>query len=180
MKIAYNEMVRAMCTNDSRYDGTFYIGVHSTGIYCLPSCKARLPLLKNVRFYFSREEAISAALRPCRRCRPELYPNTLPEWLPRILEYMNEQCNERLTEGELMRIGGVDISTIRRHFKAHLDQSPLAFHRRLRLLQAHRMIEDGDDYLTAAFSCGYHSVSGFRDAYRRTFGHPPGGVHVRN
>ena len=62
-----NQMIHAMQTNDSRYDGRFFVGVHSTGIYCLPSCKARLPKLKNVRFYPTREDALAAGLRGCKR-----------------------------------------------------------------------------------------------------------------
>ncbi len=180
MSVTYDDMVRAMRGNDERYDGLFYIGVRSTGIYCLPSCKARLPLLKNVRFYESREDAIAAGLRPCRRCRPELYPDILPEWLPEIITYMRNHQTDRLTERDLVSIGRVNISTIRRHFKSHLGITPLAYHRRIRLDYARQLLEAGDDYLSAAFACGYDSVSGFRDAYTRRFGHPPGEIHAKH
>ena len=72
-------MVQAMQQNDATFDGRFYVGVHSTGIYCLPSCKAKLPLLKNVVFYESREEAIAAGLRGCKRCRAAQFPDLLPQ-----------------------------------------------------------------------------------------------------
>ena len=74
-------MVKAMLTNDSKYNGQFYVGVHSTGIYCLPSCKAKKPKLENVVFYPTREEAIAAGLRGCKRCKSEKFPDVLPEWL---------------------------------------------------------------------------------------------------
>jgi AraC family transcriptional regulator of adaptative response / DNA-3-methyladenine glycosylase II len=74
-------MIEAMRRNDASYDGRFYVGVHSTGIYCLPSCKAKLPLLKNIVFYKTREEAIAAGLRGCKRCKSEQFPDVLPDWL---------------------------------------------------------------------------------------------------
>jgi AraC family transcriptional regulator of adaptative response/methylated-DNA-[protein]-cysteine methyltransferase len=179
MKLSYNQMVRAMTDNDSSYDGKFYVGVHSTGIYCLPSCKARLPLLKNVVFYATREEAIAAGLRGCKRCKSETFPDVLPAWLHEVLKYMREHRTERLNEDKLIRMAGVDISTVRRYFKNHLGMTPLAFHRRIRLNHARALIESGQDYLSAAYECGYESSSGFREAFTRQFGCPPGRLYAK-
>ena len=68
-QLDYNGMVAAMRANDASCNGQFYVGVHSTGIYCLPSCPAKLPKLSNVKFYPSREEAVAAGLRGCLRCK---------------------------------------------------------------------------------------------------------------
>src|SRR3972149_7998676 len=129
MVLSHDEMVRAMRTNDATYDGRFYGGVHSTRIYCLPSCPAKLPLLKNVRFYATREEAIAAGLRGCRRCRAADYPDVLPAWLPLVLDYMRERRTERLNESQLAEMTGADISTVRRDFKDQMRPTPLAFER---------------------------------------------------
>jgi len=174
MKFSYDDMVRAITENDSSYDGKFYVGVHSTKIYCLPSCKAKLPLLKNVVFYTTREEAIAAGLRGCKRCKSESYPNVLPSWLHDVLKFMRENRTIKLDEMTLIKMTGVDISTVRRYFKDHLGMTPLAFHRRQRLTHARRLIESGSDYLSAAYECGYESSSGFREAFRKQFGNPPG------
>lgn len=179
MKLSYDQMVRAMTDNDSSYDGKFYVGVHSTGIYCLPSCKARLPLLKNVVFYVTREEAIAAGLRGCKRCKSETFPDVLPVWLHEALKYMREHRTERLNEDKLIRMTGMDISTVRRYFKNHLGMTPLAFHRKIRLNHARSMIESGQDYLSAAYECGYESSSGFREAFTRQFGCPPGRLYAK-
>jgi AraC family transcriptional regulator of adaptative response/methylated-DNA-[protein]-cysteine methyltransferase len=179
MKLSYEEMIKAMIKNDSTYDGKFYVGVHSTGIYCLPSCKAKKPQLKNVIFYSTREEAIAAGLRGCQRCKSERFPDVLPSWLHTVLVSMRENRTERLNEGKLIRMAGVDISTIRRYFKTHLGMTPLAFHRRLRLNHARRLIEAGYDYLSAAYECGYESASGFREAFIRQFGKPPGRFYAK-
>ncbi|MCP4580196.1 MAG: methylphosphotriester-DNA--protein-cysteine methyltransferase family protein [candidate division Zixibacteria bacterium] len=173
------EMVRAFTGNDSSYDGKYYVGVRSTGIYCLPSCKAKLPKLENVVFYTSREEAIAAGLRGCLRCKSERYPDVLPRWLPKVLEYMRTNRDVRLTEAKLIRMTRVDISTVRRYFKDQLGMTPLAFHRRQRLNYARELIDSGNDYLKAAYECGYESASGFRDAFRSQFGYPPGRLYAK-
>lgn len=178
MKLSYRQMVEAMMCKDGRFDGVFYVGVHSTGIYCLPSCRAKKPLLKNVGFYITREEAIAAGLRGCKRCRSERFPDTLPPWLHSVLGYMREHRQDRLDELGLMRLSGVEISTIRRYFKQHLRSTPLAFHRRTRLNYARELIECGRSYLDAAFECGYESASGFREAFTKQFGKPPGAFYV--
>ncbi len=173
----YEMMVRAMMERDRRYDGRFYVGVHSTGIYCLPSCRARKPLLKNVSFYSTREEALAAGLRSCKRCRAAQFPDSLPEWLYRVVKHMRSNRQQRLDERELSGLAGVDISTIRRYFKEHLQTTPLAFHRRTRLNCARDLIEQGSDYLVAAYECGWESASGFRSAFSKEFGKPPGAYY---
>ena len=175
--ISHRQMVAAMRHNDARFDGRFYVGVHSTGIYCLPSCRARLPQLKNVRFYQTREDAIAAGLRGCKRCKSAQYPDVLPAWLHQVIGYMRRNQKIRLDERQLMALTGVNISTVRRYFKSHLHMTPLAFHRRMRLRHARELIEAGMDYLNAAYECGYESSSGFRDAFVRQFGVPPGRIN---
>jgi AraC family transcriptional regulator of adaptative response/methylated-DNA-[protein]-cysteine methyltransferase len=179
MKLSHKGMVEAMTQNDATYDGKFYVGVHSTGIYCLPSCKAKKPKLKNVVFYPTREEAIAAGLRGCKRCKSEKFPDVLPTWLHTVLGFMRENRTERLNEGKLIQMAGVDISTIRRYFKTHLGMTPLVFHRRSRLDYARQLIESGYDYLSAAYECGYESASGFREAFTRQFGKPPGRFYAK-
>ena len=177
--LKYQKMVEAMRTNNEAYDGRFYVGVLSTRIYCLPSCKARLPKIENVRFFFTREEAIATGLRGCKRCKSAEFPDVLPRWLHVVLAYMKKNRSEKLDEARLMEMTGVNISTVRRYFKTHLKMTPLAFHRRLRLGYARQLIETGTDYLNAAYECGYESPSGFRDAFVRQFGRPPGRFYAK-
>lgn len=172
-------MITAMKQNDDAYDGKFYVGVRTTGIYCLPSCKARLPYLRNVIFYDTREDAIVAGLRACKRCRSDRFPDVLPEWLGLVVTYMNDNQSLRLTEQRLASKAGVNISTVRRYFNQHHQVTPLAFHRKLRLRHARSLIEKGSDYLSAGFECGYESASGFREAFEREFGCPPGRYNVQ-
>lgn len=172
-------MVTAMRESNAAYNGRFYVGVHSTGIYCLPSCRAKLPLMKNVVFYVIREEAIAAGLRGCKRCKSEQFPDVLPKWLMPMVKRMNENLSAKLSESLLRQWAGVDSTTIRRYFKEHVKTTPLSFHRKLRLNHARRLIESGESYLNAAYDCGFESSSGFRDAFVKQFGFPPGSVDAR-
>src|SRR5687768_5054237 len=71
-------LYNAYASRDPRFDGVFFIGVTSTGIYCRPVCSARTPKAANCRFFNSAEAAEKASFRPCLRCRPELAPGNAP------------------------------------------------------------------------------------------------------
>jgi len=174
---SYNAMVKAMRTNDARHDGKFYVGVKTMRIYCLPSCKAKQPRLENVVFFFNKKEAMAAGFRGCQRCRSEFYPNVEPEWWSGVLSYMQTAIQSKSTERDIAVVAGVDISTIRRYFKAFLKTTPMAFHRKMRLAYARSQLEQGADYLSAAFECGFESASGFREAFIKQYGCSPGKIH---
>ncbi len=174
MEFTRDEMVGALLRDDARYDGRFYFGVTTTGIYCIPSCKAKAPRLKNVVFFRNREAAIAAGFRGCLRCRSEFYPDVAPRWLAAAVSFMRRERGAKLREPQLAEAAGVDISTIRRYFRRYIQVTPMAYHRKLRLEHARSLLEHGSDYLTAAYECGYESPSGFRDAFRKEFGFAPG------
>src|SRR6476660_1610571 len=69
---------KALLARDSRFDGLFFVGVNSTGIYCRPICPVKTPKEINCRFYNSAQQAEQAGFRPCLRCRPELAPGNAP------------------------------------------------------------------------------------------------------
>lgn len=173
MILHQDEMIAAMRRDDARYDGKFFVCVKTTGIYCLPSCKAKLPKIRNVIFVETREEAIAAGFRGCKRCRSEFFPHTEPEWFGRVMAALHGATERKLDERKLADIGRVDISTIRRYFKSYMRTTPLALHRRIRLEHAHRLIASGVDSLTAALAAGFESPSGFREAFLKRYGYPP-------
>ena len=174
-----SEMMAAMRNDDARYDGRFFVCVTTTGIFCLPSCKAKRPKIENVRFVRSITEALEAGFRGCKRCRAGAYPDIRPPWLNGLLQHLKRERRARIREGELVKLAGVDISTISRSFRLHLHTTPLAYHRRVRLLHARSLIEDGTDLLTAGFESGFESASGFREAFAREFGSAPGSRRAR-
>lgn len=143
-------------------------------IFCLPSCKAKMPRVENMVFFKNREEAIVAGYRGCLRCRAADYPNTAPAWLEDLLALMRAELTRKIPEEELVQLAGVDITTIRRYFKLRFQMTPTAFHRKLRLNYAKTLIEEGLDCPTAASQCGFKSYSGFRDAFVKEYHFLPG------
>src|ERR1700712_1932946 len=92
--VAYN----AMSSRDPRFDGVFYVGVTSTGIYCRPICPVKTPKLANCRFYPTAQAAEKDSFRPCLRCRPELAPGTAPVDDARRIAHLLAQ---RIEEGQI-------------------------------------------------------------------------------
>jgi len=174
INLSYEEMVNARMRRDALYDGYFYVGVQTMKIFCLPSCKARLSRVENMVFFTTREKAINAGYRSCKRCKPDLFPNIMPEWLNRVIDHFKTNVSEKIDEETLVRITGVEISTIRRHFKNHYQLTPMAFHRKLRLAYAKKLIKQGVNSNELPSHCGFKSYSGFRTAFIKEFGHSPG------
>src|SRR3954470_19619758 len=166
------EMQRAYLKGDATYNGVFFLGVRTTAIFCRPICPARKPLPKNVEFFSTAQEALFAGYRPCKRCRP-LEADDQPEWAARLISDVEREPNARITEGDL-RKRGVDPATVRRYFSRRYGMTFQAFTRARRLTGAFREIRDGATLDDAAFTSGYESTSGFRDAFERLFGAAPG------
>ncbi len=168
-----DEMYRALKESDSTYDGIFYAGVRTTGIFCRPSCPARVPLLENVEFYPSASFALSAGYRPCKRCRPLEPAGEVPAWLRPLLDRVEEDPSARLTDAGL-RSMSIDPARVRRWFRKHHGMTFQAYLRARRLGLALGRIRHGEDQTMTAFSHGYESLSGFREAFEKIFSLTPG------
>jgi AraC family transcriptional regulator of adaptative response/methylated-DNA-[protein]-cysteine methyltransferase len=166
------EMERACRERDASYDGIFFLAVRTTGVFCRPSCPARRPLPRNIEYFLSAREALKAGYRACMRCRPA-DADVRPEWVRNLLAEIEQAPSGRITETDL-RERGVDPSTARRYFMKHYGMTFQAFARGRRMGEALRFLGDGGDLDNAVFECGYESHSGFRDAFARVFGKPPG------
>lgn len=173
-RLSTAEMVNAMMNRDAHYDGVFFVCVRSTMIYCLPSCRAKKPMLKNTVFIKTRAEALQLGFRGCKRCRAADFPRTAPKWFDPVISLMRSKTSVRLNETALAETAGVNITTMRRYFKSQFGTTPIVFHRKMRLQNARRLLEEGMNYLEAAFESGFESASGFRDAFQKEFGTLPG------
>lgn len=167
------QMLEATFERDSTFDGVFYFGVKTTGIYCLPSCKSRKPLEENVIFFHTKEQAINAGFRGCLRCNSEKFPETKPQWYFKLKELLEKEIYRKITEDELIKIAKVDISTIRRCFKSYHNVTPLKYHRKIRLNHAYQSLKAGDDIINVSHKFGFKSSSGFREAFNKEFGYSP-------
>ena len=167
------EMERAFYEQDASYDGVFVTGVRTTGIFCRPSCPARKPLRQNVEFLASVKDALFAGYRPCQRCRPLETDGEPPEWVVRLLAIVDAEPERRLRAPELRALG-VSPERARRYFQRTFGMSFDAYGRARRLSRGLTRLREGEDLATAAFDAGYESESGFREAFGKHFGRPPG------
>lgn len=166
------EMLRAFTTKDASYDGVFYTAVKTTGIFCRPSCPSR-PQPDNVEFFSTVKECLFAGYRPCKRCRPEEANGTPPAWVAQLMERVRSAPEERITAADLRPLG-VSPERARRWFQEHQGMSFAAWCRGHRLAGAFARLRNGASVDDAVFDSGFESHSGFRDAFARVFGAPPG------
>ena len=166
-----DEMERAYLACDASYNGLFYTAVRTTGIFCLPSCPARKPKPENVEFFATVKEALFAGYRACKRCRPT--EAAAPEWVRRLLERIDQDPGTRIREGELREMG-LEPARVRRYFLREYGMTFQAYCRARRLGQAFEQIRGGGELDDAILDSGFESHSGFRTAFARLFGNPPG------
>ena len=167
------EMRAAHQRRDASYDGVFYLGVKTTGIFCRPSCPARQALAKNIEYFRSVKEAMFAGFRPCKRCRPLEVPGKHPEWAARLIARLEREPDQRLRDRDL-RAMKIEPDRARRYFQQRFGMTFHAFARGFRLRRAFEQLRRGVNLDEVAMSHGFDSHSGFRDAFSRVVGDAPG------
>jgi AraC family transcriptional regulator, regulatory protein of adaptative response / DNA-3-methyladenine glycosylase II len=170
---------RARQARDARFDGRFFIGVETTGVYCRPICPVRPPKRENVRFYPSAAAAAAAGFRPCLRCRPESSPRA-PVWrgtettVARALRLIDEGWLDRDGVDELSARLGVGARHLGRLFQRHLGASPVQVAQTRRLHLAKKLLDETELSMTAiAEASGYGSLRRFNEAMRATYDRSP-------
>ena len=171
------EMEQAYSERDASYDGLFFLGVRTTGVFCRPTCPARKPLAKNVDYFPTAQAALVAGYRPCKRCRP-LELDDQPPWAADLPAEVERDPSSRITDGDL-RDRGIGPGTVRRHFLRRYGMTFQAFTRARRLSKALNQIRENGSLDGAVFESGYESHSGFRTAFGRMFGDTPGNHRSR-
>ena len=170
---------RARLARDPRFDGLFFTGVLSTGVFCRPICPAPAPKPVNVVYFPTAAAAVEAGLRPCLRCRPESAPGT-PAWngtsatVARALTLIRQGAlNDGNAEALALRLG-MGSRQLRRLFRQHVGAGPTALANVQRVLFAKKLLSETDWPVTRiAFSCGFGSIRRFNAAFRNTCGHSP-------
>src|SRR5438105_15897489 len=136
-------MYRALVNRDSSFEGIFFVGVRTTGIFCRPTCTARKPARENVNFFATASEASEGGYRPCLRCHP-LDANAHP---PKLIERLRAEVERapggRLTYKELAAMA-IDPSTARRQFKRHYGMTFQSYQLERQMAFALRYVSRGD------------------------------------
>jgi AraC family transcriptional regulator of adaptative response / DNA-3-methyladenine glycosylase II len=170
---------QARQARDPRFDGRFFIGVKTTGIYCRPVCKVKMPLAKNITIYLSAAAAAEAGFRPCLRCRPEAAPGT-PAWMgtsttvKRALRLISEGVLDGHSVEDLSDRLGVTSRHLCRLFDQHIGASPKAVAQTRRLHTAKKLLDETDLRITdVAMSSGYKSIRRFNDHLKQVYKRTP-------
>ena len=168
---------RAVAAHDARFDGAFFVGVTSTGIYCRPVCRVRTPRRENCRFFAHAAQAEGAGFRPCLRCRPELAPQLhawsaqdasalLARHAARLLDAPDAWGDDAPGVAGLAARLGVSDRHLRRVFEAELGVSPLAWLQTRRLLAAKQLLADTRlPIAQVALAAGFASLRRFNAAF---------------
>lgn len=169
---------QALLARDPRFDGKFFVGVKTTGIYCRPICPAK-PKRENVEFFFSHLEAERAGYRPCLRCRPESAPRS-SAWVgtsavvQRALKVLHAQEILEFNEDDFAAQFGVTARHLRRLFIKDIGKTPkqLSFENRLNL--SRKLISETSLSISeAALAAGFKSIRRFNDAFKERFKKSP-------
>lgn len=166
------EYYRALVDKNTEYEGVFYVGVKTTGVFCRPTCPARKPKFENCDFFETAQQALLASFRPCKRCRPLSHPNHVSELVQTLVEAIEENPEKRWKEKDFQELS-VDASTARRQFKKRFGMTFVEYARARRMGLAMKQIRAGEPVIEAQLSTGYESSSGFRDAFSRIMGVAP-------
>src|SRR5262245_14668017 len=185
MELDAKSCYRALRSRDARFDGRFFTGVATTGVYCRPVCPARTPHFENCRFFPHAAAAAAARFRPCLRCRPEAAPGTAV-WagtattVARALRLIDAGALHADNVETLAARVGIGDRHLRRLFLRHVGATPLAVAQTQRVSFAKQLLDDTDLAMSAvARAAGFASVRRFNDAMRAAYRRPPSELRRR-
>lgn len=172
MELSNELMYEASLTKNVDFEGVFWMGVKTTGIFCRPTCTARKPKPENVEFFQNTKAAILKGYRPCKVCRPLENINGTPEYIQRILKELREDPSLKFKDFDLVQ-REIEPATIRRWFQKNHGMTFHAFQRMFRLNTAFKKIQQGENIMETAYDSGFESLSGFNESFKTIFGVSP-------
>ncbi|WP_308634230.1 bifunctional transcriptional activator/DNA repair enzyme AdaA [Paenibacillus silvisoli] len=168
------DMWRAIENCDGSYDGKFFYGVRTTGIFCRPSCKSRTPLPEHVRIFASTEAAIAERFRPCKRCKPGGLKLPDEEWVDAIAAMIDNRYAEQLTLNKLAELAHASPYHMQRTFTRWKGQSPAAYLQQVRIEQAKRLLSESELPVSEIGErVGYVNAAHFATVFQRETGSQP-------
>ncbi|MGM0123397.1 hypothetical protein IGI37_000763 [Enterococcus sp. AZ194] len=166
------EYYQALVEKKPRYDGIFFAGIKTTGIFCHATCTARKPKIENCTFFETAEEALLAGFRPCKICHPLSYPQEIPNEIKQLIAEIEKNPEKRWQEADFKALG-FHSATARRKFKQLYNMTFVQYARARRMGLAFKELSAGSKVIDQQLSTGYDSASGFNDAFTKIMGNPP-------
>lgn len=174
-----DEYYKALCDRDENYLDVFYAGVKTTGIFCVPTCRARKPKKENVDFYHSLQNVLRAGFRPCKVCKPTTNRNEIPEFIQKAIALLKDSKSSKVNDQSL-REHDLDPSQIRRWFTKHHNITFQTYQRMLRVNGAFNELVSGKSIADSALDNGFSSLSGFGYTFKKYTGLTPDQARNKN
>lgn len=163
---------QALLDRDQSYVGIFFVGVKTTSIFCIATCRARKPKKENVEFFSDFKDALDNGYRPCKVCKPTENANEAPDFVQTAIDLVKANPKSKVTDQQLREI---DISpeVVRRWFNKHYGMTFQAYQRMYRINIAYQELKGGKKTIDTAFDVGYESLSGFGYTFKKLIGKSP-------
>ena len=162
----------AVKNRDTNFIGSFFFGVKTTGIFCIPSCRARTPKPENLVYYTQVNELVAEGFRPCKLCKPTLNAYEMPPDIKQAIKMIHESPFEKIKDTHLVE-HGIRPEKLRRWFKKNYGITFHAYQRMHRISNAYQNIKNGKKITDSAFNSGYESLSGFNHTFKTLLGKEP-------
>ncbi|KAF0822794.1 bifunctional transcriptional activator/DNA repair enzyme AdaA [Cytobacillus firmus] len=159
---------------DKSYDDLFLYGVKTTGIFCRPSCRSRVPHIGNVAIFKNADQAMAENFRPCKRCRPEGLSLPAEEWVKQITGWIDQHYSSPITLQQLGDLFHGSPYHLQRVFKRVTGKSPTEYIQDIRLEKAIYLLEAGDQSVAdVGASAGFPSTPYFISLFKKKLGTTP-------
>lgn len=162
----------ALLERNQKFVGIFFVGVTTTHVFCIATCRARKPKKKNVEFYSNFKDALDNGYRPCKVCRPTENAHEAPEQICKAIELIKENPKSKITDYQL-RQQDISPSAVRRWFKKNYGITFQAYQRMYRINNAYQELKTGKNTSHTAYDSGYDSLSGFAYTFKKLIGKAP-------
>ncbi|MFD2564960.1 bifunctional transcriptional activator/DNA repair enzyme AdaA [Aquimarina rubra] len=163
---------KALLERKESFVGIFFVGVKTTSVFCIATCRARKPKLENVEFYTSFKEALDHGYRPCKICKPTENANEAPEPVEKAITLVKQNPKEKITDDQLRKLA-ISPEVVRRWFKKNYGMTFQAYQRMYRINNAFQELKKGKNTTHTAFDSGYESLSGFGYTFKKVIGKSP-------
>ncbi len=168
-------MYEAIEQRNADYDGLFFYGVKSTGIFCRPSCPSKVPKRENVVFFKTAADAMQAGFRPCKRCRSDLLAyHPMEEIAKAVKDHLDALYSQQSSWNDKVRGMGISERRATDIFKEAYGLTPKAYMDRLRLREAERLLATTDSkVIDIAAAVGFGSLATFNRFFKEQTGGTP-------
>lgn len=163
---------QALLDQNPSYLGTFFVGVKTTGIFCIATCRARKPKFEHVNFYSDIKSVLNAGFRPCKICQPTQNAHPTPPEIEQALALIKQHPKQRISDWQLKQ-QNIQPEKVRRWFNRHYGITFQTYQRMLRINTALEELKQGQKATHVAFDNGYDSLSGFNYTYKKLTGKTP-------